>query len=94
MQMFKIIIAGWRHFLDYKLLSGEVEKFITEQTHGREIEIVTGGATGADTLGFKFGALHKLKNTVFPAEWDKYGRSAGPRRNKQMARYANALVAS
>ena len=35
MQMFKIIIAGGRHFLDYKLLSGEVEKFITEQAHGR-----------------------------------------------------------
>ena len=27
------------------------------------------------------------------AEWIKYGRAAGPRRNKQMAEYADALLA-
>jgi glycerophosphoryl diester phosphodiesterase len=30
---------------------------------------------------------------VFPAEWDKYGKSAGYRRNEQMAQYAEVLVA-
>ena len=29
----------------------------------------------------------------FPAEWDKYGRKAGPLRNEAMARYADALLA-
>ena len=29
----------------------------------------------------------------FPAEWDKYGRSAGPIRNGQMAKAAEALIA-
>jgi hypothetical protein len=29
----------------------------------------------------------------FPADWDRFGRSAGPKRNKQMAEYGDALIA-
>ena len=31
--------------------------------------------------------------TKFPADWNRFGRTAGPKRNKQMANYANTLVA-
>ena len=29
----------------------------------------------------------------FPADWDKHGKGAGHARNKQMAEYANGLIA-
>ena len=29
----------------------------------------------------------------YPADWDRYGKSAGYRRNKQMAEVANACIA-
>ena len=33
-----------------------------------------------------------LSGKRFPADWDKHGRAAGPIRNAQMARYADAVA--
>lgn len=83
----KIIIAGTRTFTDYRLLrkvlsetAGDIDK--------STIEIISGGAKGADRLGELFAERNGLKLTVIPAEWDKYGRSAGYKRNLKMAEYA------
>ena len=42
----KVIIAGGREFDDYELLCNECDNFLTGETN---IEIVSGGANGADT---------------------------------------------
>lgn len=57
------------------------------------IQIVSGGARGADKLGelYAHTNLHSLK--VFPADWEKFGKSAGYIRNEEMAKYADCLVA-
>ena len=88
--MYKVIIAGTRDFSDYALL----RSFADQALAGMEdIEIVSGGARGADALGERYARErgHDLK--VFPAEWKKWGRAAGPIRNGQMAGYADALIA-
>lgn len=47
--------------------------------------IVHGGATGADTDAARAGQrLFNLQAEVHRADWKKYGRAAGPIRNKQM----------
>lgn len=47
--------------------------------------IVHGGATGADTEAALHGQrLFNLQAEVHRADWKKYGRAAGPIRNKQM----------
>ena len=56
-------------------------------------EIVSGCARGADTLGKKYANDHNIPVKKFPAEWNKYGRSAGYIRNTEMADYADILVA-
>lgn len=56
-------------------------------------EIVSGGASGVDFCGEKYANKRKLKLTIFPAEWDKYGKAAGYIRNKQMAEYSDRLIA-
>lgn len=58
-----------------------------------EIEIVSGKAKGADTLGEKWAKERGLKIKSFPADWDQFGNSAGPIRNAQMADYGTHLVA-
>jgi hypothetical protein len=56
-------------------------------------EFVSGGARGADQLAEKYSSQIGIPIKVFPADWDKYGRSAGPRRNEQIVEYCDRLIA-
>lgn len=86
-----MIIAGGRDFNNYKLLKSECSRIINKIKNN--IEIVSGGASGADTLGIQYAKEMKYKLTVFPADWNKYGKSAGYKRNMQMGEYADILIA-
>ena len=88
-----IIIAGCRDFYDYSVVEKEVMDLIGKVIGKIEIEIISGGATGADALGERFAKEHNLSLKIVPADWKTYGRSAGPRRNEQMARIAGTLIA-
>ena len=88
--MYKVIIAGGREFSDYEYLRSCADADLAGIT---DIEIVSGGARGADALGERYAQEKGHKVALFPADWEKYGRSAGPRRNRQMAEYADALIA-
>jgi len=57
-----------------------------------EIEIVSGTARGADEMGERFAKEKGYALKQFPADWDTFGKSAGYRRNSQMADYADACV--
>ena len=86
----KVIIAGGRTFSDYNKLKQTCDFLLGDKT---DIEIVSGTANGADKLGERYAHENSHKLTLFPADWDKYGKSAGYIRNKQMAEYADALIA-
>ena len=87
--MYKIIIAGSREFNDYKLLESKMDTIISKLTN---IEIVSGTCYGADQLGERYANQHNLQIKQFPADWNKYGKSAGYKRNVQMADYADMCV--
>ena len=89
--MLKIIVAGSRDFSDYGLLRQKLD-FYCQNHPPNEIQIVSGAARGADRLGEKYAQDSHLSLKKFPANWDKYGRSAGYRRNEQMAEYATHAV--
>lgn len=76
----KVIIAGSRSITDFSI----VEKAIEESEWKDEItEVVSGTAKGVDKLGERWAMNNNIKITQFPAEWKKYGRNAGPIRNKK-----------
>lgn len=56
-------------------------------------EVVSGCARGADRLGERWAAEHKVPVQRFPAHWNRYGRVAGRMRNREMAKYADCLLA-
>lgn len=92
-EVYRVIIAGSRNFCDYAALRDRCEDVLAIPMALGKVIIVSGHAKGVDQLGERFACENKLKTIVFPAEWKKYGRAAGPLRNKIMANNADALIA-
>lgn len=98
--MIRIIIAGSRDFDNYSYLESQCHKIFYSLSKednvltGRiqedimNMEIISGTAKGADTLGEEFASNCCIKVKRFPANWDIHGKSAGYIRNEQMAKYA------
>lgn len=93
MDNFKVIIAGSRGFSNYKLLREQCNKFLREKRKTSNIIVVSGHARGADTLGEKYAQDEEFALEIYPAQWKKFGKRAGYRRNEQMAEVADALIA-
>lgn len=89
--MFRVIIAGGRDFDDYDLVVSTMDKLLQNITE--PITIVCGMARGADTLGERYAISKGYEVAHFPADWGKFGKAAGYKRNEQMAQNADALVA-
>jgi hypothetical protein len=87
----KVIVAGTRTFNDSELLDKTLQEF--QNTILPIDQIVSGGSCGADLLGERWARQNKIDITYFYAEWNKYGKSAGPKRNQRMAEYADYLIA-
>lgn len=87
----RVIVAGSRHY-DQKTAEALVVQAVEQCGFSDSIaEVIHGGARGIDA------AANVLKSrwpvTVFPADWDRHGKAAGPIRNTEMAKAADALIA-
>lgn len=86
----RCIIAGSRNNIEYQ----NVFSAMGECPWSSEItEVVSGKARGVDTMGEQWAKENNIPIKEFPADWKKFGRSAGPRRNEEMGDYADALIA-
>ena len=110
MDKFKVIVAGSRDFNNYNLLKLRLDNILKEKSQNSklDIEIVSGTAKGADSLGEDYAREKGYSIKPFPADWtdmtppclvrkrfngDLYNALAGNKRNKLMGDYADALVA-
>ena len=86
----KLGVVGSRSFKDYKILVeilGRInDKFSIS-------EIISGGAKGAELLGKRYAEESEIVYTEFLPEWDKYGKSAGFKRNRLIVKESDFLVA-
>lgn len=75
----RVLVCGSREFNDKELMEDVLEElYITC--------VIEGEARGADTLARKYAEGHGIPVDAFPAQWDVYGKAAGPIRNTQMLR--------
>jgi hypothetical protein len=87
----RVLICGGRD-LDPELVWNWLEAHATEECadalgraqHVRIEHVIQGGATGADSGAAAWARSSEIPQSCFPADWDRYGRQAGPLRNTQM----------
>lgn len=77
----RVLVTGGRNFADADLL----ETTLNAVHESEEISVlIHGAANGADTLAGEWAARHDIRVVACPAEWKRYGRGAGPVRNREM----------
>ena len=90
----KLIIAGSRTI---NLAPSEMDAVVCRYVPVAIHEIVCGMARGVDRHAHAWAEPYQrsgiYKIAEFPADWKRHGKAAGPIRNKQMADYADALLA-
>lgn len=92
----KLIIAGGRNVTDPTIVGRAVFHFdLMPKTINEAVlfKVVVGGASGVDYLAEQWANDNKFGIVLFKADWDKYGKSAGPIRNGKMADYGDELLA-
>lgn len=91
-----IIIAGSR---DYTPTDAEIDAAVRVWLDGdgepeyKIDSVVCGMARGVDLAGKAWADKRGIYVAEYPADWQGYGKSAGKRRNWQMASVANGLIA-
>lgn len=88
--VFRVVVAGSREFNDFERLCADLDYLLSRRLP--DVEIISGCARGADTLGERYAAMRGLPCRRFPADWARFGRAAGPLRNAAMAAVADAAV--
>ena len=56
----------------------------TYRKKNSKLKIIQGGAGGADTIALAYAERFGLEKQTFKADWEKYGKGAGPIRNQEM----------
>lgn len=80
-------IIGSRTFNDYSA----VESFLAGCYD--ITAIVSGGATGADSLGERYAIEHNIPYTIHRPDWVKFGKKAGYIRNADIINDADVVIA-
>lgn len=75
--MGKVIVTGGRNYKNKQFLFEKLDELNANF-------IIEGGANGADALAREYVTEKRLQGKTYYADWDTYGRSAGPIRNKEM----------
>jgi hypothetical protein len=74
----RVLICGSRRYRN----AAAIARYIKGLTPGTVV--IHGGAKGADMLADLYAQQNGLATEAYPADWDTYGKGAGPVRNKQM----------
>ncbi|MBK6854676.1 MAG: DUF2493 domain-containing protein [Burkholderiales bacterium] len=84
-----VVVTGGRDYRAFHLLSAELDAI--NNNDGIQW-LIHGSANGADRLAGQWAGLNDVDEIRMPARWVE-GRSAGPRRNRRMLKFASEITA-
>lgn len=79
----RVLVCGGRDYEDKARVWTVMDRWL-EANQYQGFTVISGGAPGVDSLAAEWAHERHLPVQYFPADWDRYGRSAGPRRNQRM----------
>jgi len=78
----RVLVCGDRHWTNKKAISLALQALYG--LHPEGLHIIDGCAPGADTLAYQVRMEEGYSGERYPADWARYGRAAGPKRNQRM----------
>lgn len=87
----RVLVCGGRDFCNRGLIYSTLDELHNGE-RGPIRVVIHGNAYGADCLGGVWAIVNKIKEWPVAAEWSKYGKAAGPKRNKKMIGMGIELV--
>ena len=87
----KLGIVGSRNFKDANKFEEHLKLWIQENKVPDFI--ISGGASGADTLAEKYAQRENIPLVVFRADWHCFGNAAGPIRNTEIVEECTHVLA-
>ena len=88
----RVVIAGCRNYNNYEEAKEYIDFCLSDIQKKNDIVIISGNARGADAIGEQYAKENGFNIEKYPADWVKYGRSAGPIRNRQMAEICDCVI--
>lgn len=88
----RVVVAGCRDYNNYVEAKEYIDFCISKIKKEHTLIFISGGCRGADMLGERYAIENGYEIERYPAEWEKYGRSAGPKRNMKMAEIADFVI--
>lgn len=89
----RVVIGGCRDYNNYNIFKIHVDHLLQNIRNKFNIVIVSGGATGVDAMAERYAKENSFPFELFSADWNRYGKSAGPKRNEQMVQVADYVIA-
>lgn len=89
----RIVVAGSRDFNDYILFKTSIENYLQVRFEGKSFLLISGGARrGPDEMIIRYCVEKNLPYALYEADWDRFGKSAGYRRNVTMSDVSTDVV--
>lgn len=87
-----VLIAGCRDYNNYTEAKCYINRCIAEIRKRYKITVISGGARGTDNLGELYAIENGFDVKKYLPDWERYGKSAGPLRNKIMVDKADFII--